>query len=110
MLLSWFARKDVDEFADAIVGELLQRFPRYGVDLSTTKSAQRATKDLDRMLSRIGVFAAERRPSLYQKARFGNRIKWALKEAGYPPPFVEVITHELVAQMALASRSRSPAK
>ncbi len=28
MLLNWFSRKHIDEFADSIVAELLQRFPR----------------------------------------------------------------------------------
>ena len=54
------------------------------------------------------AFAAERRPNLYQKARFGNRIKWTLKEAGYPPDVVDLVTHELVAKMALAARARPP--
>jgi hypothetical protein len=50
---------------------------------------------------RISQFAAEHRPNLYQKACFGNRVKWALKEAGYPAPFVEVATYEFITQMTL---------
>ena len=61
-----------------------------------------------RVATRFGTFAAERRPNLYQKARFGNRIKWALKEAGYAPHAVELMTHELVTKMALATRGRPP--
>jgi len=101
MLLDWFSRKDVDEFADSIVSELLQHLPQAGVDVSTRKAAERAMKKIDRMLVRISQFAAEHRPNLYQKACFGNRVKWALKEAGYPAPFVEVATHEFVTQMTL---------
>ena len=107
-MLSWFSSKHVDAFADSIVAELLERFPPAGIELSTEKSAQKAMKNLDRMLARIGAFAAERRPNLYQKARFGNRIKWALKEAGYAPHAVELMTHELVTKMALATRRSSP--
>jgi hypothetical protein len=107
-MLSWFSSKHVDAFADSIVAELLERFPPTGIELSTEKSAERAMKNLERILSLIGVFAAEQRPGLYQKARFGNRVKWALKEAGYPPPMVELITHEVVAKMALATRAPRP--
>ena len=63
-------------------------------------------RTLDRIFSRIGAFAAERRPNLYQKACFGNRIKWALKEAGYPAPFVKVATQKLMTYMVFASGAR----
>jgi hypothetical protein len=106
MLLDWFSRKHIDEFADSIVAELRQQFPQAGVDLSTRKSAEKAMRTLDRIFSRISAFAAERRPNLYQKACFGNRIKWALKEARYPEPFVEVATDKLVAYMTVASAAR----
>ena len=106
-MLSWFSRKHIDEFADSIVAELLQRFPQSGVDLSNTKSAEKAMKTLDRIFSRISAFAAERRPNLYQKACFGNRIRWALKEAGYPSPFVEVATKKFTEYMALTAGPRA---
>ena len=107
MLLGWFSRKHINEFADSIVAELRQQFPQAGVDLSTRKSAEKAVKTLDRIFNRISAFATERRPNLYQKACFGNRIKWALKEARYPDPFIEVATDKLVAYMTVVSVSRS---
>jgi hypothetical protein len=110
MLLDWFSRKHIDDFADSIVAEVLQRFPQSGTDVATAKSAEKALKTLDRIFVRIGAFAAERRPNLYQKACFGNRIKWALKEAGYPAPFVEVATEKFVAYMAFASGQGSASR
>jgi hypothetical protein len=102
-MLSWFSKKHIDEFADSIVAEVQACFPDAGADLSSARATEKALKTLDRMLLRIGAFAAERRPNLYQKACFGNRIKWGLKEAGYPAPFVDVITQKFVAYMALKS-------
>ena len=102
MLLGWFATKEVDAFADSIVAEVVKRFPQSGVDVSTRKSAQRAMKNLEMMYSSITAFAVERRPNLYQKARFGNRLKWALKDAGYPEPFIDVVTHEFLKQLTLS--------
>lgn len=107
MLLDWFSRKHIDEFADSIVAELLQRFPQSGTDLSTKKSAEKAMRTLDRIFVRISAFAAESRPNVYQKACFGNRIKWALKEAKYPEPFVEAATQKFVAYMAYAAAPRA---
>jgi hypothetical protein len=104
MLFSWLDTKELDEFADSVVAELLQRFPPSGLDLSTKKTIERVVKNLDKLMLRVGDFARGRKLNLYQKARFGNRIKWALKEAQYPAQFVEVMTHELVTQLTLASR------
>ena len=110
MLLDWFSRKHIDEFADSIVAELLRRFPQSGADLSSEKSEEKAMKTLDRIFSRISAFAAEHRPNLYQKACFGNRIEWALKEAGYPAPFVQTVTQKFLAYMAIASAARTSAR
>lgn len=104
MLFSWLDTKEVDEFADSVVAELLQRFPPSGLDLSTKKTIERVVKNVDKLMLRVGDFARGRKLNLYKKARFGNRIKWALKEAQYPAQFVEVMTHELVTQLTLASR------
>ncbi len=67
-------------------------------------------RTLDRIFSRISAFAAERRPNLYQKACFGNRIKWALKEAGYPAPFVDVATEKFLTYMTFASTTHPSPK
>jgi hypothetical protein len=90
-----------------MVAELLKRFPQSGVDVSTRKSAERAMKNLEKMYSSIISFARENRPNIYQKARFGNRIKWALKDAGYPEPFIDVVTHEFVKQLTLSTRPKA---
>jgi hypothetical protein len=109
MLLGWFATKEIDAFADSMVAELVQRFPQAGVDVSTRKSAERAMKNLEKMYSSITAFAMQRRPNIYQKARFGNRLKWALKDAGYPAPFVDVVTHEFVKYLTLSASQRKAA-
>ncbi len=104
MLFNWLNTKEVDAFADSVVAELQQRFPPSGVDLSTQKAVERVLKNVDRLMLRVADFARERRLNLYKKARFGSRIKWALKEAKYPQVFIDVMTHELVTQLALAPR------
>jgi hypothetical protein len=104
MLFAWFNTREVDEFADSVVAELLQRFPPSGVDLSTKKAVERLMKNVDRLMLRVSDFASGHELNLYKKARFGNRIRWGLREAQYPARFVEVMTYELVTQLTLASR------
>ena len=104
MVLAWFDTKEVDAFADSVTAELLRRFPPSGVDLSSKKAVDRVIKNVDALMLRVGEFARGRKLNLYKKARFGNRIKWALKEANYPGVFVDVMTHEIVTQFTLASR------
>jgi hypothetical protein len=106
MALTWFSTKAVDEFADSIVADVLERFPRGSVDLSTRKAAERAMRTLERMYSSISAFGIQNRPNLYQKARFGNRIKWALKDADYPDPFIEIVTTEFVKQLTITASAR----
>jgi hypothetical protein len=106
MALTWFSTKAVDELADSIIAEIIERFPSGSVDLSNKKAAERAMRTLERMYSSIGAFAIEHRPNLYQKARFGNRIKWGLKDARYPEPFIEIVTHEFVKQLTLTAAAR----
>ena len=106
MLLKWFSTQEVDTFADTVIAELRQRFPPRGADASTQNSAEKAMKTLDRVYASIAAFATRARPNLYQKARFGNRIKWALRDAGYPEHFIDVATHELVKHLALSATAR----
>jgi hypothetical protein len=106
-MFAWFSTKDVDQLADSMVGEVRERFPGGEVDLSTKKSTERALKTLERMYSQITEFAVRRRPNLYQKARFGNRLRWALKDAGYGEAFVAIVTHEFVKQMTVSASARA---
>jgi hypothetical protein len=105
-VFNWFSTKEVDALADSVIKDLRERFPPSGIDLSTRKAAEKAIKTLDRIMSEIAAFAARDKPNLYQKARFGNRVKWALKDAGYPEPFIDVATREFVKYLTLSASAR----
>jgi hypothetical protein len=108
-LREWFDVKEVDGFAESIVAELRERYPPSGVELPAAKAIERMRKTFGRMFARIDAFACTSSLNLYKKARLGNRIKWALKDAGYPQEFVEAFTRELVTHVALAARKASDA-
>jgi len=104
MLGNWFNCKEVDEFADAIVADLVKRYPPSGVDAPAKKAAERLRKTHDVIFRRVETFARSQPLNLYKKAHLGNRVKWALREAGYPEDFVSSLTHELVTVVTLVSR------
>ena len=109
-LREWFDVKEVDGFADSIVAELRERYPPSGVELPASKAIERLRKSFGRMFARIDAFARSSSLNLYKKARLGNRVKWALRDAGYPEDFVETFTRELVTHVALARRKASGAR
>jgi len=106
MFGNWFNCKEVDEFADTIVADLVKRFPPSAVGVPAKTAAERLRRTHDTIFARIEAFARSRRLNLYKKAHLGNRVKWALKEAGYPEEFVDALTYELVTVVTLASGRR----
>ena len=95
-MLKWFDSSEVDKFADWLAGEIIKRYPPTGLDTNSKKAAQRLQKVHESLFLRIEAFAKENRLNIYQRARLGNRVKWAMRDAGYPLPFSESFTHEVV--------------
>ena len=95
-MLKWFNSQEVDKFSDWLIAEIIKRYPPEGLDTDSKKSSQRLKKVLDSLFQRIEAFAEKNVLNLYQRARLGNRVKWAMRDAGYPLPFSESFTHEVV--------------
>ncbi len=106
MFGNWFDCKEADEFADTIVADLVKRFPPSDVGVPARKAAERLKRTHDTIFARIEAFARSQQLNLYKKAHLGNRVKWALKEAGYPEEFVDALTYELVTVVTLVSGRR----
>jgi hypothetical protein len=106
-MLDWFNCKEVDEFADGVVADLVKRVPPSAIEVPAKKTAQRLRTTNDMIFARADAFARSRRLNLYKKAHLGNRVKWALREAGYPEEFVDALTYELVTVVTLASDART---
>ncbi len=95
-MLKWFDSKEVDKFADWLGAEIIRRYPPTGLDTDSKKAAQRLQKVHQSLFTRIEAFAQENRLNIYKRARLGNRVKWAMRDAGYPLSFSESFTHEVV--------------
>jgi len=105
-MFGWFNCTDVDQFADRAVAELAGRVPPSALETPAKKTAERLYRTNDMIFTRAESFARASRPNFYQRAHLGNRVKWALKEAGYPEDFVDALTFELVKVVTLAGRAR----
>ena len=103
MLGNWLNTKEVDEMADAIVADLVKRMPP-SPGPHTRKTADRLRQTHDVIFARLEQFARSRKLNIYKKARLGNRVRWALREAGYAPEFTDALSYELVTVATLASR------
>jgi hypothetical protein len=106
-MLGWFDCRDVDAFADAAVSDLAKRVPPSALDAPAKQTAERLKRTNDMIFSRADAFARGKRLNIYKKAHLGNRVKWALREAGYPQEFVDALTYELVTVVTLAARARA---
>ena len=100
-MLKWFDSRKVDEFADWLTAEMLKRYPPTGLDTDPKKATKRFQKVHDSLLSRVQAFASETKLNLYTKARLGNRVKWAMREAGYPQSFADEFTNEVVTVISI---------
>lgn len=109
MVFSWFNTDKVDAFVDAEVAEIVRRVPPArleGSSVDAKKARTQLEKTHDLMLRNARDFVQRERPNLFQKARIANRVKWALREAGYPVGFVDELAYALASVVAAASSQR----
>ena len=103
-MFGWLDFRDVDAFADGVVADLVKRSPPAGLQMPAKKATERLRRGQDVIFARAEAFARDKKPGFYRKARLGNRVRWALREAGYEPEFADLLSEELVAVITLASR------
>ena len=109
MALSWFNTQKVDAFIDAEVADLVKRIPPARLEsggAAAKKAEDQLAKSHDLLLRHARDFVQREKPNLYQKARIANRMKWALREAKYPPKFVDEFAYALATVVAAASSQR----
>lgn len=106
-MLGWFDCRAVDAFADAAVADLVKRVPPSSIAAPAKNTAKRLKSANDMIFGRAEAFARSHPLNLYKKAHLGNRVKWALREAGYSGEFVDALTYELVTVVTLASGARA---
>lgn len=104
-MLGWFDTKEVDAFAQWVVDELLGRLAPASLEEPDRKMGDRVHRMTEAISGRAREFAIAQKPNFYKRAHLGNRVKWALKEAGYPAQFVAAFTTELITLVTVAGRA-----
>jgi hypothetical protein len=103
-MLKWLSTTEVDAFADSVVGELSKRVPLNTLRREGAKADKRFSRMTEVISDQVRAFARAQRPNVYQRARLGNRVKWALTDAGYPEPFVDAFVTELLTLVTIARK------
>jgi hypothetical protein len=106
-MLAWFDCTKIDAFADEAVADLVKRSPPASLQMPARKAAERLRRMSDVIFARAQTFARAERPNFYKKARLANRVRWGLKEAGYPAEFAAALSEELVSVITLAAAGKS---
>jgi hypothetical protein len=107
VVLAWFDTRELDDFADAIVAELVRRYPPSGEEVGGKKAFERLRRSFGATFDKIDRFLSGHKLNVYKKARFANRVRWALTEAGYRPDFVATMTEEVVTHVTVRTRWRN---
>lgn len=105
-MLRWLRTSDVDALADTVVAELVQRVPLNSLRKQGGGAEKRFTRMTEVISDQVRAFGRDKRPNIYQRARLGNRVKWALRDAGYPDPFIDAFVTELVTLVTVATKAR----
>ena len=108
-MIGWFDCRAVDEFADTAVADLMKRVPPPSIESVGKVTAKRLKSTNDMIFARAESFARAQPLNVYKKAHLGNRVKWALREAGYSNEFTDALSYELVTVATLASRQAGQA-
>jgi len=93
--------RDIEDFATTLARDLVSRCPPAAAheDERISMSMARA---IDEACARAAGYQREKRLGMYGKAKLGTAFKLQLKEAGYPPEFVDSLTRQLLLKISAA--------
>lgn len=91
----------IDVTVQALVRELLRRYPPAMASGEGRRlSAQAVANILEAVIGKAVTKSQELELGVVGKARLTNDFKWALKDQGYPEPFIDLVTEALVVYMS----------
>jgi hypothetical protein len=94
---SLFGPSRFDTLSETLATELTRRYPPAMASGEGRKlSPQAITNIVEAVVGKAVSKSHEWQLGVVGKARLGNAMRWALKERGYPPAFVELVVEALI--------------
>lgn len=94
-MLKWLDATAAEKQADQAVDEVQKLVPRAeltgGADIR-----KKQIQKLDRTIGNHRSLYASAGYNIYQKAKFANRVKWRLRDGGYPNDFIDSLIRLLI--------------
>jgi len=106
-ILEFFFTENDIAFAKEIVNKIATHYPsKVEAKLKFIGGKKRLGGVLESVMEEIGAYQIEHRMGWFRKARFGNEIKWRLKELDYSDAFVDAITEGVITYLATVGRKK----
>lgn len=97
-MFGWFDAKEAKQFGAALAESYVAQLPPTA-NLNEKKFAATTQSILRSMDTKIDAFKVAHRLNGYRKAQLGNTFKWALKDAGYAPEYIDKLTDWLMTRL-----------
>jgi hypothetical protein len=94
-MLKWLDSTAAAKQADDAVVEIEQLVPQSELSGWTEKRSKQMQK-LERTINKHRRQYSGAGYNIYQKAKFANRVKWSLRDKGYPNDFIDSLVRLLI--------------
>lgn len=94
-MLKWLDATEAEKQADQAIEEVERLVPHTTLTGGADVRKKQIQK-LDRMIGNHRSRYAAAEYNIYQKAKFANRVKWRLRDGGYPNDFIDSLVRLLI--------------
>lgn len=110
MLERILPQDDLD-FAREMAIKIARHYPvSVEAKLKTVGGKKRLGGVIEAVFDDVERYQAQSRMGWIRKARFGNELKWRLKEVGYSDEFVNALSEGVVTHLAMSGRLAAKSK
>jgi len=95
MLFSWLDASEAKKFGLFLAEFYMKRVVLDAKNRKPFSLAKRQEVE-NKIMQQLARFKLEHKLNFYKKAQLGNAFKWALKDAGYDPQYVDQFTAALM--------------
>lgn len=95
-MLKWFDAGPAEKQADQAVADIQGLVAKDDLAEDGGATRRKSVAKLDQTIDRHRRIALAAGYNIYQKAKFANRIKWALRDGGYPDEFIDSVVRLLI--------------